>query len=62
MIYQKVKDYCEKKNITISKFESMCGIGNGTVRLWEDDKNLPRVSTLQKMEKATGIPEKKWIE
>ena len=62
MIYQKVKDYCEKKNITISKFESMWGIGNGTVRLWEDDKNLPRVSTLQKMEKATGIPVKKWIE
>lgn len=61
MIFQKVKDYCEDKGISISAFEKKCGIGNGVVGRWEDDTSKPSISTLEKIEKETGIPIAEWI-
>lgn len=61
MIYQKVKQYCGKNNISIAAFEKRCGIGNGTVSRWENGESNPSLSTLTKMEKATGIPVSDWI-
>ena len=62
MFYQEVEEYCSQNGMNISSFEKMCGLGNGTVRLWKDDKNIPKLDTIQKMSKATGIPVNKWIE
>lgn len=62
MFYEKVVDYCKKKSISISSFEQLCEIGNGTVGRWKDNKSLPSMTTLKKIEKATKIPIKKWIE
>lgn len=39
MVYRKVVAYCEKKNISICEFEKLCGIGNGVVGAWKDDKS-----------------------
>lgn len=61
MIYKKITGYCEKHNMSICAFERKCDIANGIVARWKDDKSLPSLSTLQKIEKATGIPMKKWI-
>lgn len=62
MIFQKVKDYCKENNLSISSFERLCNIGNGTVARWKNDESKPALSTLEKIEKATGIPASTWIE
>ena len=46
MIFQKVKDYCKENNLSISSFEKLCNIGNGTVARWENDESKPALSTL----------------
>lgn len=61
MIYEKVLSYCEKEGMSIAAFEKKCAIGNGVVRAWKDNNSHPSVSTLQKMEKCTGIPIAKWL-
>lgn len=62
MIYDKVIEYCEKNKLSIAAFEKKCGIGNGTIGRWENNSSLPTMSTLQKMEIATKIPIRKWVE
>lgn len=56
MFYQKIVNYCQKNNISISAFEKKCGIGNGVVSGWKDDGSQPALKTLKKIESAIGIP------
>ena len=58
-VLDKVKAYCEEKNISLHKFEQQCGFGNGVMDDW--DKNFPRVESLQKLEAVTGIPISEWL-
>ena len=62
MIFQKVQNYCREIDLSISAFEKMCNIGNGTVARWENDESKPSLATLEKIERATGIPASTWIE
>ena len=59
MLYEKVKEYCEENNTSISALEKKCGIGNGTIRLW--DKSSPSLTTLLKLEKGTGVYITEWL-
>ena len=61
MIYQKVIEYCNKKNMSIHSFEQKCEIGNGTIARWEKGSK-PSLDTLEKIASVTKIPVKKWIE
>ena len=61
MVYKNVVNYCNKNHISISKFEKMCNIGNGTIQAWQDERSKPRLETLEKMEKATGITIADWV-
>ena len=61
MVYNKVVEYCNKKNLSIMAFEQKCGIGNGTVAKWKEKKYEPSVPTLQKIVKATQIPIEEWL-
>lgn len=61
MIFKKVMDYCKKEGLSISSFEKMCGIGNGTVSKWKDDASKPSVATLEKIAKETKIPITEWL-
>ena len=61
MIYQKVVSYCVEKNISISAFEKMCNIGNGTVGGWKENSSKPSMPTLEKMQSATGVPISEWV-
>jgi hypothetical protein len=45
--------------MTVMAFEKMCGLGNGVVDDW--DRSSPRVSSLLKIEKATGISITEWL-
>ena len=59
--YGKVVKYCNENEITIMAFEQMCGLANGLVSKWKGG-GYPSIPTLQKIEKATKIPAKKWLE
>ena len=64
MFYQKVLQYCNENNMSIHKFEQMCGLGNGVIDNWDPKKvhpDKPKVETLKKISQATGIPIEKWI-
>ena len=61
MIYERVKEYCHNAKISISGFEKLCGIGNGAVATWRGGAVFPSMTTLSKMERATGIPIQVWI-
>lgn len=61
MIYPKIIDYCQKNNLSVAAFERKCGLTNGTVHGWKDG-GYPSIPTLQKIEKATKISAKKWLE
>lgn len=61
MIFEKVKAYCERNDLSISSFEKKCSIGNGTVSRWENDDSRPSLVTLEKIEKGTGIPISEWL-
>lgn len=36
MIYEKIKDLTEKNGISIAALEKKLGIGNGTIRKWNE--------------------------
>lgn len=61
MIFEKVKAYCERNDLSISSFGKKCSIGNGTVSRWENDDSRPSLMTLEKIEKGTGIPISEWL-
>lgn len=61
MIYERVAEYCRDAKMSISKFEKLCGIGNGAVGRWRGGNTSPSIATLTKMEKATGIPIRLWL-
>lgn len=60
MIYNKIINYCNKNNLSISAFEKKCEIGNGTIGRWKSESN-PSLDTLQKIATVTGIPIEEWI-
>ena len=35
ILYERIKDLCNKKNITIAKLESDLGFGNSSIKKWE---------------------------
>lgn len=46
-MYQKIKDLCEKKNISVYRLEKELELSTGSVSKWE--KSIPRVDTLLKV-------------
>lgn len=61
MIYRKVVAYCKEHNMSIMAFEQLCGLANGVVGKWEDDKKNPSLSSLMKIAEATRIPVADWL-
>lgn len=47
VIFEKIVSICKKRNISISKLEKECGLGNGTVKGWESSQ--PRIDSLKKV-------------
>ena len=62
LIAEKIREYCNKKGISIREFEMTCGLANGTVSTWEKKECFPTIASLIKMERGTGIKLRKWLE
>lgn len=54
MIYDNIKEICNKKNISISALEKKAGIGNGTIGKWRLYE--PNIASLSKVADALDIP------
>lgn len=53
LILSKVEDLCKERGITISRLEKECGIGNATIKRW--DESIPRSDTLKKVADYFGV-------
>lgn len=52
-MYQRIKDLCEKRGMSISELEDKAHIGNGVIRAW--DTSYPRIDILAVVAKALGV-------
>ncbi len=53
MILDVIVKLCKEHNVSISKVEKDCGIGNGTIRGW--NKSFPRTDNLKKVADYFGV-------
>ena len=53
MVYRKIKKLCEKEGISIAALERSCGLGNATIRAW--DEGSPRVDRLKPVADYFGV-------
>ena len=53
IIYERIREECEKRGISIAKLEQMSGLGNATIRGWIEGS--PKVETLKKVADALGM-------
>lgn len=53
MIYENVMELCRERNIRVARLEKEAGLGNGTVRGWEN--SAPSITTLQKVADYFGV-------
>lgn len=60
MLYEKILQTCKEKKIPISKLETECGLGNGTIRGWRTSS--PRVNSLKKVADYLGVPIERLLE
>ena len=59
MVYEKIKEICDKKKISISALEKMAGLGNGTIGGWRTKS--PTLDNLQAVANALGVKINKLI-
>lgn len=45
LIYETVKEFCDKKGISIAKLEKKAGLGNGTISGWKN--SYPRIDSVK---------------
>lgn len=55
MILDRIKDYCNKENLSIYAFEEKYEFGNGTIAEWGKD-SMPSMKSLMKISEIIGIP------
>ena len=52
-VYEKVRDICYERHISIAELERRAGVSNGTIGSWK--KGEPRLSTFKKVCKALRV-------
>lgn len=61
MVLENIEKYCTEHKMSISAFEKMCGLSNGTIGNWKRHENNPSLTAIKKISKATKIPFSKLI-
>lgn len=62
VLTENIKAYCEREGISRQRFEKMCGLSNGCIYKYETGvSTAPTLTTLMKIESATGIPYTRWL-
>ncbi len=60
MLYDKIKESCKEKQISVSAVEKELGFGNGTITKW--NKAIPSVYNLKKIADFFGKPIEYFLE
>lgn len=60
MLYDKVKEVCKEKSISVSAVEKELSFGNGTITKWNDVS--PNVHNLKKVADYLGKPIEYFLE
>lgn len=60
MLLEQIEKWCRENNSSVSALEKACGLGNATIRSW--GTSMPRIDTLRKVARETGIPIEKLLE
>lgn len=53
MLKKKVEALCKAKGITVGRLEKECGLGNATIRKW--DQSSPNLANLKKVADYFGV-------
>ncbi len=53
LIYNKVKEICKEKKISVSQVEKISKLGNGSISKWNN--SAPNVANLIKVADALGV-------
>lgn len=53
-VFDYVKILADARNITISRLEKECGLGNATIKAWE--KSYPKIDKLYKVSSFFDVP------
>lgn len=54
VLYQRIKELCSRKNITIAKLESELGFGNASIKKWEKTSS-PSIDKILKVAKYFDV-------
>lgn len=54
MLLEKIKSLCKSNNISVAGLEKSCGLGNATIRGWENSN--PSVRNIKKVANHFGVP------
>lgn len=60
MIFEKVEEMVKKEGISISKLETNCNIGNGTISKWKTSS--PTIANLKKVADYFEVPIEYFLE
>lgn len=55
MLYDNIKEICNKKKISIRTLETKAGLGNGTIGKWNRPDAQPSLDSVIKVAKALGV-------
>lgn len=53
MLYDKIKEICEKKGISVRSVETAAGLSNGAISKWNDVE--PKVGNIQAVAKVLKV-------
>ena len=54
MIYEKIKKICDERGMSVRSLESKAGLGNGTIKSWEN--SVPGIARLSAVADILGLP------
>lgn len=55
MLYDNIKEICEKKKISIRTLEIKAGLGNGTIGKWNKPDAQQNLDSVMKVANALGV-------
>lgn len=59
-IYDRVRELCDRQQLSIATVEDRAGLGHATIRKW--DSSVPKIDTLVKVAKVLNVPVTELIE
>ena len=60
MIFLKIEELCRQNDLSISKLEKILGLGNATIKGWQN--SIPRADNLRKVADYFDVPIEYFLE